>query len=101
MVGAAPSFRTALAQAAKAARGQGNVLIEGESGTGKEMLLRAMHAASPRAKAPLRIINIASVPANSVQSVLFGHEPNAFPGAFDRQIGVFQQLDGEIGRAHV
>lgn len=94
MVGAAPSFRTALAQAAKAARSHGNVLIEGESGTGKEMLLRAMHAASPRAKAPLRIINIASVPANSVQSVLFGHEPNAFPGAFDRQIGVFQQLDG-------
>lgn len=94
MVGAAPRFRTALAQAAKAARGQGNVLIEGESGTGKEMLLRAMHAASPRAKAPLRIINIASVPANSIASVLFGHEPNAFPGAFDRQIGAFQQLDG-------
>ncbi|OGS55538.1 MAG: sigma-54-dependent Fis family transcriptional regulator, partial [Erythrobacter sp. RIFCSPHIGHO2_12_FULL_63_10] len=94
MVGAAPSFRTALAQAAKAARGQSNVLIEGERGTGKEMLLRAMHAASPRAKAPLRIINIGSVPANSVLSVLFGHEPNAFPGAFDRQIGAFQQYDG-------
>src|SRR3546814_20783317 len=58
------------------------------------MLLRAMHAASPRAKSHLRIINIGSVPANSVMSVLFGHEPNAFPGAFDRQIGAFQQFDG-------
>jgi len=94
MIGTAPKFRTALAQAAKAARGHGHTLIEGESGTGKEMLMRAMHAASPRSKAPLRIINIASVPPNSVESVLFGHEPNAFPGAFDRQIGALQHCDG-------
>ncbi|MEM6857655.1 MAG: sigma-54 dependent transcriptional regulator [Pseudomonadota bacterium] len=94
MIGTAPLFRTALAQAAKAARGHTNSLIEGESGTGKEMLMRAMHAASPRAKAPLRIINIASVPHSSLESVLFGHEPNAFPGAFDRQIGALQHCDG-------
>ena len=94
MVGNEPRFRTALAQAAKAARGHGHVLIEGESGTGKEMLLRAMHAASPRAKAPFRIINLAGVPANSIESVLFGHEPAAFAGAFDRQIGALQQCDG-------
>ncbi len=94
MIGTDPKFRTALAQAAKAARGHANVLLEGESGTGKEMVIRAMHAASPRAKAPLRIINVGGVPVNSVESVLFGHEPNAFPGAFDRQIGAFQQCDG-------
>ncbi len=94
MIGTAPKFRTALAQAAKAARGHGHTLIEGESGTGKEMLMRAMHAASPRSKAPLRIINIGSVPPNSIESVLFGHEPNAFPGAFDRQIGALQHCDG-------
>ncbi|MEM8726382.1 MAG: sigma-54 dependent transcriptional regulator, partial [Pseudomonadota bacterium] len=94
MIGTAPKFRTALAQAAKAARGHGYVLIEGESGTGKEMLMRAMHAASPRAKETLRIVNLASIPPNSVESVLFGHEPNAFPGAFDRQIGAMQQCDG-------
>ena len=94
MIGTAPTFRTALAQAAKAARGHGHCLIEGESGTGKEMLMRAMHAASPRVKDPLRIINVASVPPNSVESVLFGHEPNAFPGAFDRQIGALQHCDG-------
>lgn len=94
MVGNAPNFRAALAKGAKAARGHGNVLIEGESGSGKEMLIRAMHAASPRAKAPFRIINARAVPANSLESVLFGHEQNAFPGAFERQIGALQQCDG-------
>ncbi|MBV7264740.1 sigma-54-dependent transcriptional regulator [Erythrobacter ani] len=94
MIGTAPKFRTALAQAAKAARGHGHALIEGESGTGKEMLMRAMHAASPRSKEALRFINAASVTPNSMESVLFGHEPNAFPGAFDRQIGALQQCDG-------
>lgn len=94
MVGAAPTFRAALAIAAKAARGHGPVLIEGESGTGKEMLVRAMHAASPRAKAPLRIVNIGSAQASSLESTLFGHEKGAFPGAFDRQIGALQHCDG-------
>jgi len=94
MIGTAPPFRTALAQAAKAARGHAHALIEGESGTGKEMLMRAMHSASPRSKLPLRIVNVASVPSGSLESVLFGHEPNAFPGAFDRQIGALQHCDG-------
>lgn len=94
MIGAAPKFRMALAIAAKAARGHGPVLIEGESGTGKEMLVRAMHAASPRAKTPLRIVNIGGIPPNSIESVLFGHEKGAFPGAFDRQIGAIQHCDG-------
>ena len=94
MIGAAPTFRAALAVAAKAARGHGPVLVEGESGTGKEMLVRAIHAASPRSKTPLRIINIGSTPVNSIESVLFGHEKGAFPGAFDRQIGALQHCDG-------
>ncbi|MDC0887406.1 sigma-54 dependent transcriptional regulator [Altererythrobacter sp.] len=94
MIGSEASFRTALARAAKAARGHGHVLIEGESGTGKEMLLRAMHAASPRAKAPFRLANLSGIPANSIESALFGHEQNAFPGAFDRQIGALQFCDG-------
>lgn len=94
MIGAAPTFRTALAIAAKAARSHGPVLIEGESGTGKEMLVRAMQAASPRAKAPFRLLNIGGIPANSVESALFGHEKGAFPGAFDRHIGALQHADG-------
>ncbi len=94
MIGAASTFRAALAVSAKAARGHLPVLIEGESGTGKEMLIRAMHAASPRARTPLRIVNVGAIPANSIESLLFGHEKGAFAGAFERQIGVLQQCDG-------
>jgi len=94
MIGAASPFRAALAVAAKAARGHHSVLIEGESGTGKEMLMRAVHAASPRSRTPLRIVNVGSTPANSIESVLFGHEKGAFAGAFERQIGALQQCDG-------
>ncbi|MBV1916913.1 MAG: sigma-54 dependent transcriptional regulator [Sphingomonadaceae bacterium] len=94
MVGATPNFRKALAVAAKAARGHAPVLIEGESGSGKEMLVRAMHAASSRSKSPLRIVNIGGTPVSSIESVLFGHEKGAFPGAFDNQIGALQHCDG-------
>ncbi|MEO6042197.1 MAG: sigma-54 dependent transcriptional regulator [Croceibacterium sp.] len=94
MVGHSPPFRDALAKSAKAARGHNPVLIEGETGTGKEMLIRAIYAASPRARAAFRIINIGSVPASSLESVLFGHEKGAFAGAFDRQSGAFQTCDG-------
>lgn len=94
MIGAAPSFRAALAVAAKAARTQATVLIEGETGTGKEMLVRAMHAASPRSKAPLRIVNVGGIPDNQVESVLFGHEKGAFTGAFERHVGAIQHSDG-------
>jgi len=93
MIGTSATFRTALAKAAKSARGHGFILIEGESGTGKEMLVRAMHAASPRAKLPLRIVNIGGIQSSSIESVLFGHEKGAFPGAFDRQIGAIQHCD--------
>lgn len=94
MVGTAPPFRDALAKAAKAARGHGHVLIEGESGTGKEMLVRAMQGASPRNKTAFRMINIGGVPASSLESVLFGHEKGAFPGAFEQQTGALQHCDG-------
>ena len=94
MIGTDPVFRTALARAAKVARGHSPVLIGGESGTGKEMLMRAMHAASPRAKTPLKLINCGGVPPSSIESLLFGHEQGAFPGAFERQVGALQAGDG-------
>ncbi|TCD04899.1 sigma-54-dependent Fis family transcriptional regulator [Erythrobacteraceae bacterium CFH 75059] len=94
MIGDAPAFRSALAQAAKVARSHSNVLVQGESGTGKEMVLRAIHAASPRAKAPLKAVSAAGMAVSSMESLLFGHEQNAFPGAFDSQPGVLQSLDG-------
>jgi DNA-binding NtrC family response regulator len=94
MVGSESSFRKALAVAAKGARGHGCVLVEGEAGTGKELLIRAIHAASIRAKAPLYILNIAAQSESSLESALFGHEKNAFPGAFERHTGAMQHCDG-------
>src|SRR5690606_40974253 len=72
MVGTAPPFRAALARAAKTARGHGSVLIEGESGTGKEMLVRAVHAASPRARTAHRTVDVVGDPASSLESMLSG-----------------------------
>ncbi|WP_242125063.1 sigma-54 dependent transcriptional regulator [Sphingobium sp. Sx8-8] len=93
VVGAAPQFRAALAIAAKAARARVPVLIEGESGVGKDVLARAIHAASPRHKQPMITVNCGAIPANLVESDLFGHERGAFTGAFDRQVGKFVAAD--------
>ncbi|WP_448502429.1 sigma-54-dependent transcriptional regulator [Sphingomonas sp.] len=94
IVGAAPKFRSALAIAAKAARARVPLLIEGESGVGKEVVAEAVHNASPRAKRPMVRVNCGAIPANLVESELFGHEKGAFTGAFERKIGRFQEADG-------
>ena len=94
VVGSAPDFRAALAIAAKAARARVSVLIEGESGVGKEVIAQAIHAASSRARKPLVIVNCGAIPANLVESELFGHERGAFTGAFERHIGRFADADG-------
>jgi DNA-binding NtrC family response regulator len=94
IVGSAPSFRAALAVAAKAARARVSVLIEGESGSGKEVIAQAIHSSSPRGKKPMVTVNCGAIPENLVESVLFGHEKGAFTGAFDRHIGRFEDADG-------
>jgi DNA-binding NtrC family response regulator len=94
LVGAAPEFRAALAVAAKAARNRLPIFIIGEPGTGKETLARAIHAASLRARAPLLTLDCKAVPANIVDSELFGHEKGAFPGAFAPKVGRLVQADG-------
>jgi DNA-binding NtrC family response regulator len=94
IVGSAPQFRAALAIAAKAARARVPVLIEGESGVGKEVVAEAIHAASPRGRKPIVAVNCGAIPANQVESELFGHEKGAFTGAFERKIGRFADADG-------
>ncbi|MBW4330125.1 sigma-54 dependent transcriptional regulator [Stakelama sp. CBK3Z-3] len=94
VVGSAPKFRAALAIAAKAARARVPVLIEGESGVGKEVLAEAIHAASPRHAKPMVRVNCGAIPANLVESELFGHEKGAFTGAFERKVGRFREADG-------
>ena len=94
LVGSAPEFRAALAIAAKAARNRLPILIIGEPGTGKETLARAIHAASLRAKGPLLALDCKAIPANIIDSELFGHEKGAFPGAFGAKTGRIVQADG-------
>ncbi|MFL6720570.1 MAG: sigma-54-dependent transcriptional regulator [Sphingomonas sp.] len=93
LIGAAPDFRSALAIAAKSARHRLPVLIVGEPGTGKETLARAIHGASLRAKGPLIALDCKAVPANIIDSELFGHEKGAFPGAFGAKTGKLVQAD--------
>lgn len=71
-----------------------SVLILGETGTGKERVAECIHELSPRNKKPLVKVNCAALPANLIESILFGHEKGAFTGAHERKIGKFEQADG-------
>lgn len=70
------------------------VLVTGEPGTGKELAAHALHALSGRAGRPFIAVNCGAIPANLVQSELFGHERGSFTGADKRQIGVFETAQG-------
>ncbi len=70
-----------------------SVLIVGESGTGKELVAQAIHAISLRKNKPLVVVNCATLPANLVESELFGHEKGAFTGAINKKTGKFELAD--------
>jgi two-component system response regulator HydG len=74
-------------------RATGCVLIRGESGAGKELVARALHRASPRADRPMLSVNCAAIPADLMESQLFGHKAGSFTGADRDHIGFFQQAD--------
>ena len=80
--------------ASRAAGSNIPVLIDGESGTGKEVMARAIRANSQRKTAPFVTVNCGAIPANLVESTLFGHEKGAFTGATDKYLGKFQEADG-------
>lgn len=92
-IGRSGKVLDALAMAAKAAEGNSNVLIRGESGTGKELVAEGIHYASPRAQGPFIRVNCGAIPANLLESELFGHEKGAFTGAIRRKLGRFELAD--------
>ena len=93
-VGSSAVMREVLAAVEDVACAGTTVLLLGESGTGKEVLARHVHALSPRANGPWVAVNCAALPAELLESELFGHERGAFTGASERRIGRIEQADG-------
>lgn len=94
MVGQSPGMLSVLDKIEIVAPLDTSVLILGESGTGKEQVARSIHNRSSRHDQPLVVVNCASLPANLVETELFGHEKGAFTGAFDKKLGKFELADG-------
>ena len=87
------SFKKILKLVERVANTNTTVLITGESGTGKELMSRAVHSLSKRNNKPLIKVNCAALPANLIESELFGHERGAFTGATQKRLGRFELAD--------
>jgi two-component system response regulator HydG len=94
ILGASPCMRALLRSVAGVAPTSASVLVIGETGTGKELVVRALHDASPRAAQPFVSVNCASLPAELVESALFGHVRGAFSGNSPARAGLFEAAHG-------
>ncbi len=94
LIGASPPMREVFRAIGRVAASDLNVLITGPTGTGKELVARALHRHSARAARPFVALNTAAIPAELLESELFGHEAGAFTGALKRNIGRFEQAQG-------
>jgi two-component system response regulator AtoC len=106
IVGHSPKLAEVIERVKLVAPSKATILIEGETGTGKELIAQAIHQASPRARAPFVPVHCAALPAQLLESELFGHERGSFTGATERREGRFEAADtgtvfldeiGEIG----
>ncbi len=93
MLGRSPAMQKLLELVRRAGPSEGRVLITGENGTGKELVARALHDASRRREGPFVKVNCAAVPADLIESELFGHEKGAFTGAVAARRGRFELAD--------
>jgi two-component system, NtrC family, nitrogen regulation response regulator NtrX len=94
LIGSGVAITRLLAQVERVAASETRVCILGETGTGKELIARAIHEKSARRQNAFVTLNCAAVPAELIESELFGHEKGAFTGAAARHLGKFEQADG-------
>jgi DNA-binding NtrC family response regulator len=94
MVWTGETIRRVMAQIERVAASEMRVCIYGETGTGKELVARTLHEKSHRASGPFVTLNCAAVPAELIESELFGHEKGSFTGAAQRHSGKFEQAHG-------
>ena len=87
------AMRRVIAQLERVAASESRVCILGETGTGKELVARTIHERSTRSSGPFVTLNCAAVPAELIESELFGHEKGSFTGASGRHVGKFEQAD--------
>jgi two-component system, NtrC family, response regulator AtoC len=95
IIGESEAMKRAIELARRVAESDvGSILLNGETGTGKDLFARAIHFASERAEAPYLAINCAALPANLIESELFGYEKGAFTDAKSKKEGLFEQARG-------
>ena len=93
LIGESKPMRQLKTKIERVSRAPGCVLVRGESGSGKELVARAIHRGSHRADRPMISVNCAAIPADLMESQLFGHKSGSFTGADRDHIGFFQQAD--------
>ncbi|SEO12336.1 Transcriptional regulator containing GAF, AAA-type ATPase, and DNA-binding Fis domains [Mucilaginibacter gossypiicola] len=94
IIGDGPAMQQTFKLVAQVASSDSTVLILGETGTGKELIARAIHNTSPRKNKLMVKVNCAALPANLIESELFGHERGSFTGATERRVGKFELANG-------
>jgi DNA-binding NtrC family response regulator len=94
LIGTSPAMTAVKRMGERAAKSSIPILILGESGVGKELIARAVHGCSDRAGKPFVAVNCGALPANLIESILFGHEKGSFTGATDKHLGKFQEANG-------
>jgi two-component system nitrogen regulation response regulator NtrX len=94
IVGSSKAIKTVIERIEKVAPTPARVLITGENGTGKELVARAIHALSARSRGPFVEVNCAAIPAELIESELFGHLKGSFTGAVADRAGKFELADG-------
>jgi formate hydrogenlyase transcriptional activator len=94
IIGNSPALSEVFKMISQVAVSESTVLILGETGTGKELIARAIHNDSPRKNNMLVKVNCAALPANLIESELFGHEKGSFTGATERRVGKFELANG-------